>query len=303
MKIENRLLDLQENTSVALGVFDGVHIGHQAVIGEAVNGREDGLIPAVFTFDLKNGRPAHKKGQEIILTPRLKEQKIAELGMELMLNIPFEKVKDLSPEVFVEQILHKRLKAKRIVCGFDFRFGKNAAGDPALLQRLGEALGIRIAVLPPMRDHGEPVSSTRIRQYLREGDLPAANRLLGYEYCYDMTVVDGLKNGRKMGIPTINQEFDPGYLIPKFGVYASRVLLDGRAYLGLTNIGVKPTIAGTRSPLSETFIIGVDRDLYGQNVRVSLFQYLREERKFSGMEELSMTVRGDIDRVKAMLSE
>ncbi len=301
MKIENKLLDLQENTSVALGVFDGVHIGHQAVIGEAVNGRENGLVPVVFTFDLNHERPTHKKGQETLLTPRLKEQKIAELGAELMLNIPFEEVRTLSPEAFVEQILFHRLRAKQVVCGFDFRFGRDAAGDSALLERLGEALGIRVVVVPPMLDRGEPVSSTRIRHYLREGNISAANRLLGYEYCYDMTVVDGLKNGRKMGIPTINQEFAPGYLIPKFGVYASRVLLDGKEYLGMTNIGVKPTIAGNRNPLSETFIIGVDRNLYGQNIRVSLFQYLREERKFSGLAELSTTVKGDIDRVKAML--
>lgn len=301
MTVKTQIESITKPTSIALGVFDGVHIGHQAVIGEAVNGKDDGLTPVVFTFDTSAEKPDHKKGQETILTTSLKRQKMQELGVSVVYEIPFDTVKDYSPEYFVEHILFSRLHAAKIVCGFDFRFGKNAAGDTALLKQLCGKMGIEVVVVPPMKDRGKPVSSTRIRHYLKEGDVLSANRLLGYEYSYDMVVVDGLKNGRKIGIPTINQEFDPGFLIPKFGVYASKVIVDGKELLGITNIGVKPTIQGTRNPLAETYIIGFDQNLYGQKIPVSLFQYLREEQKFQNLDELSATVRRDIDRTKILM--
>lgn len=291
----------KQKTAVALGVFDGVHIGHQAVIGEAVNGREEGLLPAAFTFSMGRQKPVNKRGQEAILTDRLKQQKLSELGAEILYKIRFDEVREYSPERFVKEVLIGKLRAARVVCGYDFRFGKDAAGDSALLRSLCEESGTEAVIVPPMLDGGEPVSSTRIRHSLKNGDIAAANRLLGYEYTIDMRVIDGMKNGRKLGFPTINQEYSPGQLVPRFGVYASHVLLDGKIYGGVTNIGVKPTIAGERSPLAETFIIGVDRDLYGQHIPVSLFCFLRGERKFSGLDELSVTVKQNIETVKQMM--
>ncbi len=301
MTVKTQIESITKPTSIALGVFDGVHIGHQAVIGEAVNGEADGLVPVVFTFDTSGEKPEHKKGQETILTTSLKRKKMEELGVSVIYEIPFDTVKDYSPAYFAEHILFSQLHAAKIVCGFDFRFGKNAAGNTELLKQLCSKMGIEVVVVPPMMDQGEPVSSTRIRHYLKGGDVVSANRLLGYEYSYDMMVVDGLKNGRKMGIPTINQEFDPGFLIPKFGVYASKVLVDGKELLGITNIGVKPTIQGVRNPLAETYIIGFDQNLYGRKIPVSLFQYLREEQKFHDLKELSATVKKDIDRTKILM--
>ena len=303
MTVMEHICTPERDTAVALGVFDGVHIGHQAVIGEAVNGREDGLLPVVFTFHMGRQRPVNKRGQDVILTDSLKQQKLSELGVETIYKIHFDEVREFAPEYFVREILAKSLRAKKIVCGYDFRFGKDAAGDCELLQRLCAELGVRAVVVPPMLDGGEPVSSTRIRHCLKSGDITGANRLLGYEYTIDMKVIDGLKNGRKLGFPTINQEFAPGQLVPRFGVYASHVLLDGKAYGGVTNIGVKPTIAGVRSPLAETFIIGIDRDLYGQHIPVSLFCFLRGERKFSGLDELSSTVKQNIETVKSMIQK
>lgn len=299
MEIRHTLQKLNVHTSLALGVFDGVHIGHQAVIGEAACGGEDGLLSAVFTFDMKQMRPSRKEGQALILTDSLKQQKIAEMGISLLLDVPFETVRELSPKAFVRDVLYGRLSAKKVVCGYDFRFGKNAAGTPETLASLGKELGIEVLTVPPMMENGKAVSSTRIRYALMAGEIETANRLLGYPYTYDMPVTEGLKNGRKMGVPTINQEFAPGQLIPKFGVYASHVLLDGKTYLGMTNIGVKPTIDGVRSPLAETYIVGIDRDLYGRKVPVSLFAYLREEKKFSGLEELSAVVKGDIETIRS----
>ena len=301
MRVVNCLPSMKQATSIALGVFDGVHIGHQAVIREAVKGAAEGLCPVVFTFDLSEERPKQKQGQKQILSDAFKQKKIAALGAELLLNISFHTVKDFTPEYFVTEILLKTLHARRVVCGFDFRFGKNAVGDVSLLQRLCTARGIEVVVIPPMLDGGEPVRSTRIRRYLSAGDIEAANRLLGYEFIYAMPVVNGLKNGKKWGFPTINQKFSSKALVPKFGVYASHVLVDGVVYGGITNIGVKPTIEGKRSPLSETYIIGMEQELYGKTVPVSLFYFLRGEKKFNSVEDLTKEVQSNIETVSCMI--
>lgn len=303
MRVINHLQCMEQDTSVALGAFDGVHVGHQAVIGEAVNGVEVGLCPVVFTFDLSGSRPKQKQGQKQILSNAIKQEKIMALGAEVLLNISFEAVKDFSPDYFVKEILINKLRARRVICGFDFRFGKDAAGDTELLQDLCKREGVEVIVIPPMMDGGKPISSTRIRRYLDEGNIEAANRLLGYEFIYSMPVVDGLKNGKKWGFPTINQQFPPGALVPKFGVYASHVLVDGVIYGGITNIGVKPTIEGNRSPLSETYIIGTEKDLYGQIVPVSLFYFLRGEKKFHNVDELTKEVQNNIETVRQMMKQ
>lgn len=301
MTVWDQIRPFKNNTAIALGVFDGVHIGHQAVIGEAVNGVEQGLTPVVFTFDMGDQKPFNKRGQEMILTERLKQQKFAQLGVDTVLCVRFDDVKDESPEYFAKEILLKTLRAKRIVCGFDFRFGKNASGTPELLRQICEAESIELVVVPPMMEEGEPVSSTRIRRYLKAGDIDSANRLLGYDYTVESKVIDGLKNGRKLGFPTINQAFAPDQLVPRYGVYASRVEIDGMEYGGVTNIGVKPTVAGERSPLAETFIIGYDQDLYGRSIPVSLFAFLREEQKFESFEALTKMIDQNIQTVKEIL--
>ena len=302
MTVLDRILPFSNHTAVALGVFDGVHIGHQAVIGQAVNGIEQGLKPIVFTFDMAYQKPFNKQGQDLILSERLKWEKFSSLGVDTVLNIRFDSVKDISPEVFVKEILIDTLRAKQIVCGFDFRFGKGAAGNPELLRRLCQEADVTLIVVPPMMDEGETVSSTRIRDHLKAGEIEIANRLLGYDYTIDMAVIDGYKNGRRLGFPTINQAFESDQLIPCYGVYASRVLVDGKVYGGVTNIGVKPTVAGERNPLAETYIIGYHNNLYGRQIPVSLFAYLRPEKKFDNFTILSETVNRDIAAVKQMFN-
>lgn len=144
MTVKTQIESLTKPTSIALGVFDGVHIGHQAVIGEAINGEADGLMPVVFTFDTGGEKPEHKKGQETILTTSLKRKKMEELGVSVIYEIPFDTVKDYSPEYFAEHILFSQLHAAKIVCGFDFRFGKNAAGNTELLKQLCCKMGVEV---------------------------------------------------------------------------------------------------------------------------------------------------------------
>ncbi|MCI8501256.1 MAG: bifunctional riboflavin kinase/FAD synthetase [Oscillospiraceae bacterium] len=297
----DRLVDAAGETAVALGIFDGLHRGHRAVVERVVAEKENGLVPTVLTFSTDQCRPARKQGMKRILTNRLFLRLLEETGVELVESLPFEGIMNLSPREFVEQVLCGRLKAKAVACGQDFRFGKGAAGDLPLLQKLCGEYGIRLDAVPSLLDGGEAISSTRIRQCLSEGEIELANWLLGHPYSLDFEVVHGNELGRTIGIPTINQIFAEQFLVPRFGAYASYTELRGKRYKSITNIGVKPTIQGNRLPLAETHIMGVDESLYGQNIRVSLMKFIRPEKKFESFEELTEEIRANIRQIDALL--
>ena len=264
MQVYRDVTEFGKNTAVALGLFDGVHLGHRAVIECATSQKKNGLVPAVLTFSTDHLIPRRKQGMKRILTDRLRFAYLEQLG------------------------------------GYDVRFGKDAAGDIHLLRTLCDRFGIRLLAVPVLLDEGKPVSSTRIRHCLAEGDIPVANRLLGYDYCIDFEVAHGLEIGRKIGIPTINQIYPEQFVIPRFGVYASYAIVEGKRYKSITNVGVKPTIAGERFPLAETYIIGVGAHLYGQNIKVSFKEFVRGERKFAGIDELAAEIRANIEQIKRM---
>ena len=286
-------------TAVALGLFDGVHRGHQSVIRAAVS--ESTLTPAVFTFQFDQKDLITKPHFARILSPALKVRKLEELGVEVMFEPLFSSIMSMEPESFFNGILRNFMHAGAIFCGDDFHFGKGASGDTALLQRYCKDAGIRFEVVPPLLDDGAPVSSTRIRAALREGDIPLANRLLGYPYMTDGEVVHGRHLGRKLGFPTINQLFAPEDLIPRFGVYATIAEIDGKRYVGATDIGVKPTVGEGYAPAAETYLLDFDGDLYGKNITLSYYAFLRGERKFSSLAELTETVLRNAAQAKDML--
>ena len=300
MQVYRDVTEFGKNTAVALGLFDGVHLGHRAVIECATSQKKNGLVPAVLTFSTDHLIPRRKQGMKRILTDRLRFAYLEQLGIEVVEMPAFERIQNFSPEEFVERILVKALHAKVVACGYDFRFGKDAAGDIHLLRTLCDRFGIRLLAVPVLLDEGKPVSSTCIRHCLTEGDIPAANRLLGYDYCIDFEVAHGLEIGRKIGIPTINQIYPEQFVIPRFGVYASYAIVEGKRYKSITNVGVKPTIAGERFPLAETYIIGVGAHLYGQNIKVSFKEFVRGERKFAGIDELAAEIRANIEQIKRM---
>ena len=281
----------QGPSAIALGLFDGVHRGHQAVIEAAVSQREKGLTPCVFTFSTKGGIPESKRDFSLLQTEEQKRQTLCQLGVDWMFDPDFSKFRGMSPKEFVQTILIERMHAKFIACGQDFHFGKDAAGSAEDLRRYGEPFGVQVQVIPPVLEDGEPISSTRIRKALREGEIELANLLLGRPYAIQGEVVHGRQLGRSMGCPTANQRFAPGMTVPKFGVYASVVTLpDGSRYTGAANVGVKPTV-GSEEALCETMINGFSGDLYGQSIQVEFHHFLRGERKFSSLEELFDTIR------------
>ena len=286
--------------SVALGVFDGMHLGHRAVIAAArdVTSPSQSIpFPTVTVFSLI-GVP--KSGGRLIS----EEQETAQaktLGVDEWLCVPFESVRQLTPEAFVHTVLHEALQAQVVCCGYNFRFGKGGTGDAAALQRLCEPLGIEVRVVPEVERDGDTVSSTAIRQALAAGEVERVRGLLGRPYAFDFSVCAGYHRGTSWGFPTINQPFPEGYTVPRYGVYASLVVLDGVQHRAITNIGVHPTVDSTAVPQAETFIEEYSGDLYGETVSVELVRFLREERRFDTVEQLRAQIVKDIALADAVI--
>lgn len=281
-------------SAVALGFFDGLHLGHIEVIKQALL-RSD-LLSVIFTFNDKTMLPKFK-ARENIITYDLKLELLAKVGADHIFAPDFADLRDLSAEEFVDNILVERLNAGFVACGYDFRFAKGGKSTAEELADICRDRGIEPCIVPAVTVDGEPVSSTVIRELIRQGDVERANTLLGYELTYVLEVNEGKKNGRKMGFPTINQIIPEGMIVPKRGVYKSWTQVRGKNYPSITNIGLKPTIAidegEERVTEMETHIIGFEGDLYGLRARVVLREYMREEQKFESMEKLKEQLERD----------
>ena len=279
---------------IAVGMFDGLHIGHRAVLSGALIDTD--LSPAVFTFSYTD-RP---KTGEALQTAENRQKILENLGFSALFEAEFSAFCDLSPAQFVD-LLQTKLYAKAIVCGFNFRFGKNGAGNPAVLQQLCDERGIRLIVQPPVFVSDPPVSSTRIKEALTDGDMQTVTRLLAHPFTVEAPVFSGQQLGRMLGAPTINQLLPPKTVMPRFGVYASISIVNGRAYPSVTNVGVRPTV-GSPEPLAETYILGVNEDLYDQVIRVQLIRFVRPEQKFQSVDQLKAQIKQDIDKVQSLFS-
>ena len=277
--------------ALALGVFEGLHIGHRAVICQAA-GRED-LTAAILTF---SGHLPKGEGG-VLMLPDRRIRLLENMGIAEQFILDFEAIRDLSPEEFVRDILRNRLDARLVACGFNYRFGKDGAGTVETLRRLGQEYGIQVVSVPAVEVEGKPVSTSRIRRCLEAGNMALANRLLGMPFTLDFEVVHGRQLGRELGTPTINQPLPAGFIQPRFGVYASAVEVEGRVTYGVTNIGVKPTV-GAEAPLAETWIPEYEGDLYGQRIRVSPLRFLREEKTFASIAQLKEQIHRDGDTAR-----
>ena len=284
-----------KKTAVALGMFDGVHIGHRAVFERAESFDEHGAEAAVFTFDSESLGDKHGKSYRYVVPNSLKLDMIRQAGIENIFCADFSGLKDYEPEEFAKVVLAGWMNAAKVVCGRDFRFGKGAAGDVPALKEYGKKYGFEVSTVDPVVVDGNVVSSSRIRELLSEGDVKKANALLGYSYKIKRSVEDGNHIGRTIDFPTINQSFDEGQLIPAYGVYATSVVIDGKQYDAITNIGVKPTVEKDCRPLAETHILGFSGDLYGKMLEVSFSDFLRPERKFDSLDALKKQIYMDIE--------
>lgn len=276
--------------TIALGSFDGVHLGHAALINAAIDdARKNGRVCAVWTFADDPGVLPEKLGMRSITTLPEKLSIFRSLGVDRVFLADFSDVRQLTPEEFVKKHLIEECKAKALVCGFNYTFGKNGMGDASTLSRLFE----NCIIVPPISKDGLPVSSSIIRRLLEQGDTESAAELLGRPFFLDSKVLHGKELGRTLGLPTINQDFPRGKLIPQHGIYASLVTIGGKKYVGASNIGIRPTVDRSDRVNCETHIIGFSGWLYGETIRVELFKRLRGEMKFSELSELKAQIERD----------
>lgn len=288
-----------EPTAVALGFFDGVHRGHAQVIEAAVR---QGLKNAVVTFSQTPGKKENGQPVPQITCKALKEKIFASMSVDTVVYLDFEKVKDMEPADFIE-MLTSIFNVKYISTGFNYRFGKGAAAGVQELEKICTPRGIEVCTVAPVYIGGLPLSSTRIRSLIADGDVKKAAELLGRPFAFYSDVIHGRRLGRTLGIPTINQLLPKTQLLPQFGVYASVAHVDGRMLAAVTNIGVKPTVADNEAPLAETHIIGYDGDLYGAEIQVDIIKFIRPERRFSGLDALREQMKCDSEKAFKIISE
>lgn len=288
---------------VALGFFDGIHIGHAALINKAKDmARGLGATPAVLTFDMHPDSLVEGVEVPLINSPFDRKDIIRRLfGVSDIIFIHFdEKMMKMPWEEFIDRLVLD-FNVTGLVAGHDFRFGFKGEGNTKLLIEKCAKLQIECCIIPKVELDDISVSSTYIRKLLSEGDIERANRFLGHPHVLSDVVCYGHKFGTSMGFPTINMRFTDGVIIPPYGVYATKVQLQGdnRKRLAVTNIGVRPTLGGTDSVTAESYILDYSGDLYGQRVRVEFFKMLRTEKKFNGIEELKAEIDRNVTATRA----
>lgn len=296
---------IEEPTVVAIGKFDGRHKGHQKLLREMIRLKgERGLKTAVFTFDMELFAAEEGKGRTVITTNLERRNNMARMDIDYLVEYPFDRsVAHMMPEDFVAKVLVRQMHARAVVAGPDCSFGYRGAGDAALLCALGPRYGFEAVIIQKERDDHRDISSTYIREELDRGNMEKANELLGQPYGVHGTVVHGNHiGGPVLGFPTANI-LPPGEKhLPRFGVYASRVLVDGKYYGGVSNIGRKPTVSGDNPVGVETYLMGLADDLYGKMIEVQLLHFLRPEQKFASLDRLKEQIERDKQAAAAYLA-
>lgn len=295
---------LTQDSAVALGFFDGVHLGHRAVLRAAAQcAAEQGLMACAFTFaadsvPVKQGVPL-----TYLYTDAQKTELMLECGIHSVYCPAFSELCALDGEVFCRRVLVELLQAKEVFCGGDFRFGAKAAWDIDSLRQFGRQFGFGVHQIEPVRCGSEKISSTAIRSAVREGMPEQAARLLGAPYCISGRVVHGAALGRTKAVPTINIPFAPGQLVPRHGVYVSRTHTPQGSFDSVTDVGIKPTVAANQPPAAETFLLDFSGDLYEQPCRVELLHFLREERQFPDVDSLYRQIAQDQAQCREWLKQ
>ena len=288
--------------AVALGNFDGVHLGHAQLIHAAHTARPDAPL-AVLTFEPHPRELFRPEDPPFHLTlPPARAALLAGLGVRHVYELPFDRAfSEMEAEAFVAEVLHAGLGARHLVCGADFAFGHRRGGDVAFLAARAEALEIGLTIVPPLTDEAGPLSSSRIRRLLQDGYPERAALLLGRHWAIEGTVAHGDKRGRTLGFPTANVALGR-HLEPARGVYAVRVTTpDGAVHGGVANIGRRPTVnAGPESRL-EVNLFDFAGDLYGATISVALLAFLRAERKFDGLDQLRAQIAADSAEARRLL--
>ena len=286
----------QQPTVLTIGTFDGVHLGHQKIIERVVTtARQEGLLATIFTF-FPHPRMVvqHDKSLKLIHTLEEKKQLLQQLGVDLLVVQPFnEAFAQLTAEEFVSTILVQHLNVKKVIIGYDHRFGRNRTANINDMRLFGEKYGFAVEEISVQEVDEVSVSSTKIREALNKGDVTTAEHYLGTPYSLTGRVVHGLKLGRTLGYPTANLQVESPYkLIPKIGVYAVYSIIGGKKVYGMLSIGKNPTIEGKGESI-EVYFFDFHADLYGQEIRLYFIDFIRDEVKFDSLEALKEQLKKD----------
>ena len=287
----------QKRSAVTLGKFDGLHLGHQKLIDKIISYASDECESIVCAFDMH---------RDSLMTGRERREHL-EPKVDWLIDQPFTKsLREMEAEEFIDRILYKVLRAAHIVVGTDFSFGYGKRGNAALLQKMADQYGYTVDVIEKERYLGTVISSTYIKDALAQGDVKLAERLLGYPYEMTGIVRHGKQLGRTLGFPTMNIEPEKNKILPRFGVYACRVRIDGKWYDAVGNAGIKPTVTDEQRRLLEVYVYGYDGDAYGKEITAQFCEFERPETKFGSVEELKNNVMRDMrygERYVAALRE
>ena len=289
---------INKKTAVALGNFDGLHIGHIILIEKikeyAVSDPQN-RASCVWTFSEHSSNIINSDYSVPYITAKEEKAEIlTEKNIDYLIFQDFNFVRYFSPEEFIERVIVDYLNAELVVCGYNYTFGRNIEGNAELLRESLAKKNIETVIIPPVICEGQAVSSSFIRTLIKIGDMQRVRKFLGRPFSINFPVVYGNQMGRKLGIPTINQLFPEGHIIPAFGIYACICEVEGKIYKAVTNIGVRPTVNGEFLN-SETHLIDFDGDLYGSNIKVNFYMKFRDEIKFDSLDSLKKQIQKDIE--------
>lgn len=294
-----------ESSAVTIGKFDGLHLGHQKLIGALrAAAKEHELTSVVVTFDRHPDallNPEHSKLP--IIGPQIKHSLIQETGVDILLTLPFdESLANLSPEEFVQQILVSALKAKIVLVGEDFRFGHKGRGDVHMLHDLGQQLGFEVRVISSAEINGQKISTSKIREYLDAGNVKSAAEMLGRVHASVGVIEHGLKIGRSIGFPTANMARDCEGYLPLDGVYAGWLCVDGHRHPAAHSVGINETFQAVPRLVESHVLDRNDIDLYDKVVTLEFIDFIRPAAKFNGVEDLVEEINRDLEKIRKILA-
>ena len=293
-------IERDEPSVVALGSFDGVHRGHQKLFKLAKEESQRlNIETIVFSFYPHPTWIVGNSKKSLIMSQEEKRNIIESIGIDILIEYPFTKdFADMLPEDFFANILVNKLHTKVLVVGSNYYFGKGKQGGVELLKELGEKYNVKVVIVDAVLEGDEIISSSRIRKLISSGNIEMANKLAGHPYSVSGTIVKGNQLGRKLGFPTINIMTEEYRAYPPNGVYATKVYIDKKQYLGITNIGYAPTV-DVEVKRIETYIYDFNEDVYGKHAKVEFYKFIRPERKFNSIDEL----KSEVDKNKQQVTE
>ena len=295
--------NINENTAVTVGKFDGMHKGHELLVRNIKGQGDRGYKSCILSFDVSPNISLGKKYVGQLITNEERQAMLEREDIDYLLQCDFEQeIMNLEPEEFIE-LLVNNFHMKYMTCGTDFHFGKKGAGDVKLLEKLSDEFGFELEVIEKLQANHRDISSTYIKDEILKGNVALANELLGYKYSLWGQVVHGNHLGRRYGLPTINILPPEIKLLPPNGVYITEVYIDNRKYHGVTNIGTKPTVSGDKILGVETHILDFNKDVYEKQVQVVFLEHIRPERKFDSVDELFRQMNRDKEQAREYFNQ